>query len=175
MTTAATRRWLDSSFRVAPAGDGVGLIVVLGGSRRRADRANLDPARGFKTTPMGPLPGQISGPILGPFRGPNLGPQNGALLINLIQTLRCAGSFWSREMDPKSAPESNPKRPNFNVELSPRMAPKLARSARSGACAAPSKRYGMKPVRGHWPDKDMGSFPGKRLLGSRKKESLRKK
>ena len=123
---------------------------------------------------MGPLLGQISGPILGPFRGPNLGPQNGALLINLIQTLRFAGSFWSREMDPKLAPESNPKRPNFNFELSPQMASKLARSARSGARAAPSKRYGMKPVRGHWPDKDMGSFPGERLLGSRKEESLGK-
>ena len=122
---------------------------------------------------MGPLLGQISGPILGPFCGPNFGPQIGALLINLIQTLRFAGSFWSREMDPKSAPESNPKRPNLSFELSPQMASKLARSARSGARAAPSKRYGMKPVRGHWPDKDMGSFAGERLLGSRKEESFR--
>ena len=116
---------------------------------------------------MGPFMGQVSGAILGPFCGPNFGPQIGALL-NTSASIR--GLILAREMDPKSALESNPKWLNLNFELNPQMASKLARSARSGARAAPSKRYGMRPVRGHWPDKDMGSFAGERLLGSRKKK-----
>ena len=81
MTTAATRHWLDWSFWAVPEGEGIG---VLGGPRRRADRANWDPTWEPKTTPMGPLLGQISGPILGSFCGPNFGPQIGALLINCL-------------------------------------------------------------------------------------------